>query len=377
MASDHFDTALEKLYASGAAANGSDHRDFLGAIAPLFKSHATTLHFHDQSHHRVNATDCLGVSVGYLNDLLVGIGGHHDWFERTAHKIVAEGFVDAESFIHEPGFEKSRFYRDFLRPLDIYHGAAFCLWAGNSGQVAALTINRDRKCGSIRAREHKLAYRLLPHLRNVYNLQRRLSWLESQVASFRTALDRLAFGAILLDRHGNMVYANTEAQRLCAEKIGIAERLHKLHTVSPTDNASFRKLLDSACSGTVLCKPGTLMLHDADRDPVVTVTASHVPPSATLTWSEPAVAAVLFVHPLKPKQDDLACLLRAAFGLTEAETTLACVLVTGMTLAQVSEHLGKSITTLRSQLRMVFAKTRTQRQADLIRVLQQCGNRYL
>src|SRR5262249_5031975 len=158
---------------------------------------------------------------------------------------------------------------------------------------------------------------------------RRLSWLEAQVASFRAALDRLVFGAILIDRHGKILFANGEAQRAFSEQKGISERIGRPHAVWPVDEAPLRQLIDGACRGTVLCHPGTLMLHDAAGDAVATVPTSPVPPATTIGWSEFNAAAVLFVHPIRPKPHDSARALREAFHLTAAETTLACALMNG------------------------------------------------
>ena len=58
--------------------------------------------------------------------------------------------------------------------------------------------------------------------------------------------------------------------------------------------------------------------------------------------------------------------LRSLFGLSEAEAQLVGALVDGLTLKEIAARRGVAVTTVRSQLRSVFLKTETERQADLV-----------
>jgi DNA-binding CsgD family transcriptional regulator len=53
-------------------------------------------------------------------------------------------------------------------------------------------------------------------------------------------------------------------------------------------------------------------------------------------------------------------------GLTPAEAGLVAALVGGNSLAQYATRTGRSLGTLRAQLKSVFAKTGTHRQAELV-----------
>jgi DNA-binding CsgD family transcriptional regulator len=66
-----------------------------------------------------------------------------------------------------------------------------------------------------------------------------------------------------------------------------------------------------------------------------------------------------------PPRPDAAA-LRAAFGLTPAEARLAVQLAEGKGLNEAARTLGITRATASSQLRAVFAKTNTQRQAELV-----------
>jgi DNA-binding CsgD family transcriptional regulator len=58
-----------------------------------------------------------------------------------------------------------------------------------------------------------------------------------------------------------------------------------------------------------------------------------------------------------------------AFGLSPAETRLAMLIGGGTSLEDAAEQLGIARETSRSQLKIVFAKTGTHRQAELVALL--------
>jgi DNA-binding CsgD family transcriptional regulator len=61
-------------------------------------------------------------------------------------------------------------------------------------------------------------------------------------------------------------------------------------------------------------------------------------------------------------------LLRAAYGLTRAEARLAHALAEGASVGGAARRFAVSAETARSQLKAIFAKTGTGRQADLVRL---------
>jgi DNA-binding CsgD family transcriptional regulator len=66
--------------------------------------------------------------------------------------------------------------------------------------------------------------------------------------------------------------------------------------------------------------------------------------------------------------------LRAQFGLTKAEARLALRLAEGVSLTNAAHAFNVKLTTIRSQLQQVFAKTGTARQTELVALLLSCGH---
>ena len=67
--------------------------------------------------------------------------------------------------------------------------------------------------------------------------------------------------------------------------------------------------------------------------------------------------------------------LRSRFCLTPAEAQIALGIADGKTLAAVAEVRGVSVSTARAQLKSVFVKTGTHRQAELVAFLVGPRNR--
>ena len=94
------------------------------------------------------------------------------------------------------------------------------------------------------------------------------------------------------------------------------------------------------------------------------------PESRKLDLLAPTPRVLLFLNSLDHVQ---ACnsgsLLRDLFGLTQAEVQLAHALAAGKDLDEIALARGCTRNTVRNQLKQVFSKTGTHRQAELVRLL--------
>lgn len=81
------------------------------------------------------------------------------------------------------------------------------------------------------------------------------------------------------------------------------------------------------------------------------------------------VRAIVFVTDPAEKVRPLPESLQQRYRLTPPESRLALLPADGRTLRQISEMLGVSRNTLKSQLSSIYSKVGTSRQSDLIRML--------
>ena len=85
-------------------------------------------------------------------------------------------------------------------------------------------------------------------------------------------------------------------------------------------------------------------------------------------------ATAVVITPIDVMRAPEAAMLNGLFDLTPAEARLAKHLANGETVGETADALGVSVTTLRSHLRSIFAKTGTSRQAELTGMLSSLGS---
>ena len=80
----------------------------------------------------------------------------------------------------------------------------------------------------------------------------------------------------------------------------------------------------------------------------------------------PAAAVTVLVTDGEQAGAPSADALRCYYGLTPAEAELTSLLVEGLPLERAAARRGVSRNTARGQLKRIFSKTRTNRQAELV-----------
>jgi DNA-binding CsgD family transcriptional regulator len=80
-------------------------------------------------------------------------------------------------------------------------------------------------------------------------------------------------------------------------------------------------------------------------------------------------AGLIVVTPLASPRAPAAAVLEGLFDLTPAEARVASALTGGATIREISRQIGIGEETVRSQLKAVFEKTGTRRQAELVGLL--------
>jgi DNA-binding CsgD family transcriptional regulator len=81
------------------------------------------------------------------------------------------------------------------------------------------------------------------------------------------------------------------------------------------------------------------------------------------------ICAALFIRDPADAPPDRQATLSALYGLTPAEARVAEGLANGQTPAELAEHHSVTTGTLRNQLKAVFSKTGTRRQAEVVRLV--------
>ncbi|WP_336488127.1 helix-turn-helix transcriptional regulator [Methylobacterium nigriterrae] len=171
-------------------------------------------------------------------------------------------------------------------------------------------------------------------------------------------LDRMGCGGLLLATSGQVLAANDGARRIVGEMFRLSDE--RLGSVEAFGRELIKDLLSQGKTRIQLNCENWILIEREDRRPLI-MNAVPVP-----ALSEDGPHTVLMLIDLDATPLPRQAALERIFGLTPAEARLAVLLAGGATTAEAARMQGVSIATVRTQLGAIFAKTRTNRQADLV-----------
>jgi DNA-binding CsgD family transcriptional regulator len=246
---------------------------------------------------------------------------------------------------------------------------------------AALPLGGDRSVVvGIHRPKHRLAFdhhdarrldTLIPHLKRAIQLTVRLSdaGLDHQAAL--DGLERTHSATIVVDGNGMILFATRRAETVLQR----AEGLHAFNgRLASGDRKAAARLAvlirraASAIAGTpdaIRCG-GIAIERGEDRLPLTVLVAPFRPRRAG--FGAPLPAALVFIR--DPETAGMAVeVLKDLFGLTPAQAAVAGKLAAGESLEHIAAKLRISLHTARDHLKIVFAKTGTSRQSQLVALL--------
>lgn len=212
---------------------------------------------------------------------------------------------------------------------------------------------------------------LLGHLRRAVEAEAKFSRISRERDALAETLTRLGEPVAMLDQTGRVVKANPAAEVLFRPANSLrltADR--RLHLPTSEARASLAKAL-AQCASPLLWTDGTVepttkvVVPRPEGRPLI-LTLQPLPNELAGAFG---AVAILFISDPEAKQPDRGAALRTAYKLTPAEVELTQALATGETLREFSLRREISYETARWQLRCVFDKTGTRRQAELVRIV--------
>ena len=268
-------------------------------------------------------------------------------------------------------------------PRDIEHISVSIIFDGSDAHKlpTAMSLYRSQLDQPFDAAEVGLPRRLVMHLSRALGVMFHLRDGAQQVAATRAALDRLGSGVVLLDSRGGVQFANVAAQALFLEgdKVRLVsggpsqpDRLAPASRLPKVEQAFQRALADAIAPvegdhgehfSQALVLPGVggkpaCVMHAAPLGAVAGLSAGGM--------GQPR--AIVFFYDLNGATvaPQLLCQL---FGMTPAEARAARQVLEGGSADDMARRLAVSVNTFKTQLKAVFAKTNTNRQVDLLKLL--------
>ena len=233
--------------------------------------------------------------------------------------------------------------------------------------ASGLAFSAERLVGqdAFSAPEIETLRKIAPHIQRAGQLALRLAGARHD--GLLDAFSIFDCGAVLLDWKGRVLRLNAKAEALMGSHLTV--RFGALAARRKECDAALQKLI-----GSVI---GRGSQRDAEAIGAIAVARPmgrpllvHAAPLAGSAQDlfQQAKAALMIIdpdqHPAPQKS-----ILRQVFGLTDAETAIALALSCGRDIDEIAQMRGVRPGTIRNQMKLIFTKTNTRRQAELVALL--------
>jgi len=318
-----------------------------------------------------NADGNLSAVAGLDSEAMSCYAGHYSncnvWIPN-ARQLAEGSLVVSSSLYPENRLDRTEFYNDWLRGLDLFHGVGSSIAKQGSRDIK-LTFVRSRRAGPYAAAELRMLGHLLPHLRRAVGLHSTLHRLQSISASAVASLDLLPLGVVLLTRSGTVLHANRRTHELATSTKALRlSASGAIDAATPAATVLLKRLIDNALRMAAggLSKETTLRLAGPGG---ATLHVMVAPLAAASSPFGDAAPAALFVSDPEGTPQSLTRNLRSTYGMTQAEAELTQALVAGQSLTDYARARGVSINTAKTQLKFAAARAGAKRQGDLVRIV--------
>lgn len=190
---------------------------------------------------------------------------------------------------------------------------------------------------------------------------------DNGTAALCDILELLGTAAILLDGDGVAIGFNEAARDCIGPEFYIRNR--RLVAAHPASNRALAELIKTTLDGKSRCGEQVVITRHNTRPLIVRIIRLC---GRTVSLFDPARAIIRVVNASRailPTESQV----KSAFGLSSGESRLVICLAGGQTLQDAASACGISYETARKRIKLVFEKTDTRRQSELIALVIRIG----
>ncbi|MBY6266368.1 helix-turn-helix transcriptional regulator (plasmid) [Azospirillum sp. 412522] len=296
-----------------------------------------------------------------------------------------------EELVPDTVLRRSAFFNELLR--DSGMGRLCALALSDGGELApvqpVLSLYRPADTSPFPDETVRLLQGCAPHLQRAMRLRVRLlarqndreeAWWSGR------AIDRLPMGVALLDTAGLIVGLNRAGQSMIDARDGLRLFHGRLQAEQGAEARRLAHMLEAAVSAggrgasERRGEAADLRISRPSGQASYLLTVLPLSPEAAGPFSDVGgggddgarIRAAVYIVDPAAVAPGLGSRLGTLFGLTPVEAGLVADLLADLTPAEIGERRGVAISTVRSQLRSIFAKTGTTRQNELMNLVNRC-----
>ena len=211
--------------------------------------------------------------------------------------------------------------------------------------------------------------RIMPHVRQLFWVRQALADAGVLGTSVTELLGAQRLGVVHLDRWKRIIAANDLAREVLRRGDSLSDRGGVLSASAPADRVGLDQLLANAVPqfGSIAVGGSMSLSRRSGRQRLMV----HVKPTVVRELDlviRRVAAVVLIVDPWRSPRIDPGN-VATAFGLTPAESEVACWLAQGKNVAEIAASTGRQKRTVYWLLEQIYAKLGVRRQVDLVRLV--------
>jgi len=354
-----------------AAADVGRWEGFLGEFVRVMHASSAGLLMHDLRNNQHSVVQQFGLDPADVREYYNQVPEIQDIWTTRARRVTQTGWTGVSGQLcAENELCRSGFYNECLQKLKILHGM-FGVIHQDLPFIANISIYRSTRLEAFEPPEVEILNFFMPHLRRAFQLHFQLADLRTRNESLQRALDLVLPGVFVFESTGKVQFMNRSASDLLARQDGLFCKGERLRADQPQESAALEFLVREATAtsaGNELSPGGATFVSRKSSPPLRIVVA---PARSLQLGTQRSAAAIAFVidaaQRIRPRNE----ILRSLFGLAPAECRLALLLGDGKSLSEISQELGVSRNTLKTQIASIYAKTGASRQSQLVRLLLQ------
>lgn len=258
----------------------------------------------------------------------------------------------------------SRYYRQYMVNMPAQHFMGCILSDGQDAALAPpmhLSFFRPPGAPDFSDANVDALVDLYPHIHRAFELHWQQRGVQEQLGVFHQSLDGLDFGVVFIDSTNRVRHANAAVNYMITSPV-LADLLGGLPAKVPA-NGALADLLQNCAMGK-----GDALSMGSGHERLFALALPLAISNASAALGERASVMLMLLDPSK-RSDVAMDFVARSFSLSKAESRLLPLLMESCTPADMATKLDLKITTVRSQLSAIFAKTGTRRQQELIQLL--------
>lgn len=272
------------------------------------------------------------------------------------------------------GFESSPSYHELFEELGVGHSLMMTMPLTDH-YTACLGLMRSESKGPYRREEVEMLKIILPHVKRVLTLQRRLRQLEEEANHLVAALDGLPSAALIVSEELAVICGNRRSEEVLREGTCLQVRRGRVTARLAEGSRALQVAVKEALkqgegpSEKGIPQPEVVCLSRPGQA-ALEVLAIPLRQGNRLSQKQGVKARVLLmIYDPEVRRTIVPELLERLFDLTFTEAVIAARLAEGFSIQEIAAERRCSVSTVRTHVKRIMQKTHTNRQGELVQLI--------